>query len=601
MKDLDEVASALHSSSSADAGRSLGVRRKTIQRKPERPEMNAVHGRPVNKRTQATAPLAPPPKRRRMTLAPIAPSRTSSHDDSLDPDCSDATDSPSLLLDRRPSPESGRMRTFAREANDVSAAVQTSQGLLRLPSLMRPQEIPVSLPQLKSLTPPWLTEYVQSNAEPDSAASYPSAARLRSPSSASSRVTASHEYTEHIAPLRKLPSIDQVPVSDDAGWPARRLTPLPFSTSGRRQTLSPMSTTFSPLRPSNIYQAQLAKPMHVFDAADYGTQLDGDWTLPLSPPYSSLPRDPRTDLGVGPFQTTSAHHAMLLSPPRHLGLEPHRHDYGRLSRHSTFEHAKSYSPRPQPSFQQGFATPPRLTSAFEWHEPLRPPSPPVPFAPASDDSFSQADLTEVHRFWKKAPQVGLPSQSQQQAGRARYAALLEREAASQVAHPASSASEVLASSHHQRAFGSAFIHSTSSLPPSPHLDVASKHSHRLERPPDNPATAGVEKQAEPTIPPATPGVDPQLLGGFAPLHVDDSQTTNFGASYEESRQSIRTAGSPVEQEKPVWDLLGNAEDLRLALLSEEDAQKEVDANGASGEGGFAIYQDPLEEDPIEEA
>lgn len=140
-QDLDEVAGAINSSSSAEAGRSLGVRRKTIQSKPERPEMNAVHGRPVNKRAPATAPLVPPSKRRRMTLAPIIPSQTFSRDDALENELPDAADSPSLLLDRRFSPESGRMRTIACEVNDLPVAVQTSQGLLRLPSFLRPQEV----------------------------------------------------------------------------------------------------------------------------------------------------------------------------------------------------------------------------------------------------------------------------------------------------------------------------------------------------------------------------------------------------------------------------------------------------------------------------
>ncbi|KAJ8293488.1 hypothetical protein OF846_003499 [Rhodotorula toruloides] len=597
-QDLDEVAGAINTSSSAEAGRSLGVRRKTIQRKPERPEMNAVHGRPVNKRTPATAPLVPPPKRRRMTLAPIVPSRTSSRDDALDDELPEAADSPSLLLDRRFSPESGRMRTIAREANDLPTAVQTSQGLLRLPSFIRPQEVPASLPQAKSPTPPWLTEYVQSSAEPDSTASHPLAARRRSPSSTSSRITTSHEYTEHVAPLRKLPSIDQVPVSySAAGWPVRRRTPLPFSTSGRRQSLSPLSTTFSPLRPPNIYQAQLAKPMHLFDAIDYGHLPDGDWYLPLSPSCSSLSRDPRTDLGVGPFQTNSARQAMLLSPPQNPGHEVRQLDYGSLSRHSTFERTKSYSPRPQPSFQQGFATPPRLTSAFGWHEPLRPPSPPVPFAPTSDDSFPQADLSEVPRFWRRAPQLGLPSQP----GRARYAALLEREAASQVAPPAPAESADFAALHDHRESRAAFIHSTSSLPPSPqHHSDPPQLSHPPARPHDNPATSSVDKQIEPAVSAPMPGVDPQLLGGFAPPHADDSQATDLGASYEESQQLTRAAGTVSEQEKPTWDLLGSAKDLRLASLSEEDAQKEVDVNGIVGEGGFAIYQDSLEEDPIED-
>ncbi|BGO92099.1 hypothetical protein NBRC10512_000830 [Rhodotorula toruloides] len=595
-QDLDEVAGAINSSSSAEAGRSLGVRRKTIQRKPERPEMNAVHGRPVNKRVPATAPLVPPPKRRRMTLAPIVPSRTSSREDALDDELPEAAESPSLLLDRRFSPESGRIRTIAREANDLPPAVQTSQGLLRLPSFMRPHEVPAAFPASKSPTPPWLTEYVQSSAEPDSAASHSLAARRRSPSSTSSRITTSHEYTEHVAPLRKLPSIDQVPVTASAaGWPVRRRTPLPFSTSGRRQTLSPMSTTFLPLRPSNIYQAQLVKPMHLFDAIDYGHLPDGGWHLPLSPSYSSLSCDSRTELGVGPFQTASARQAMLLPPPQNPGHEVRQLDYGSLSRHGTFEHTKSLSPGPQPSFQQGFATPPRLTSAFGWHEPLRPPSPPVPFAPTSDDSFPQADLSEVPRFWRRAPQLGLPSQPQSQPGRARYAALLEREAASQVVHPAPAESADRAALHDHRESRSAFIHSTSSLPPSPRPDDAPQTLR------DESATTGVDKQIEPAVSAPTPGVDPQLLGGLAPPQADDSQATDLGASYEDSQQSTRAAGPVSEQEKPTWDLLGSAEDLRLALLSEEDAQKEVDANGMAGEGGFAIYQDSLEEDPIEEA
>lgn len=113
--------------------------------------------------------------------------------------------------------------------------------------------------------------------------------------------------------------------------------------------------------------------------------------------------------------------------------------------------------------------------------------------------------------------------------------------------------------------------------------------------------SSVDKQIEPAVSAPTPGVDPQLVGGFAPPHADDSQATDVGASYEESQQSTRAAEPVSEQEKPTWDLLGSAEDLRLALLSEEDAQKEVDANGIVGEGGFAIYQDSLEEDPIEEA
>ncbi|BGP32776.1 hypothetical protein JCM10296v2_004560 [Rhodotorula toruloides] len=194
----------------------------------------------------------------------------------------------------------------------------------------------------------------------------------------------------------------------------------------------------------------------------------------------------------------------------------------------------------------------------------------------------------------------MPSQSQQQPGRARYAALLEREAASQIAAPAQAGPGVPASSNHQREPRSAFIHSTSSLPPSPRPDDITQLPHSPERLQDNPATTSIDKQLESAVPPATPGVDPQLLGGFAPSHADDSQATYLAASYEESQQSFRAAGLPVEQEKPVWDLLGSAEDFRNALLSEEDAQKEVDANGADGEGGFAIYQDSLEEDPIAE-
>ncbi|BGP25297.1 proteophosphoglycan ppg4 [Rhodotorula toruloides] len=603
-QDLNEVAGAIQSASSAEAGRSLGVTRKTIKRKPERPEMNAVHGRPVNKRAP-TPPLVPPSKRRRMTLAPIAPSRPSSRDDTLDDGAPDKPAAPSVLLDRRRSPESGRMRTIAREANDFPATVQTSQGLLQLPSFMRSQEAPTRRLEEKSPTPPWLAEYVQPKAEFGSLISQPSSARYRPLSSISSRLNMPYEYTAPAAPLRKLPSIDQVPVSySDACWPASRRTPLPFSTSGRRQSLSPMSASFSPVHPSDIYRAQLAKPMHLFDAGHYGRKPDGDWNLPLSPSYPSLPHEMRTN--AGPFQTTSARQAMLLSPPRQpvrtsLNNDSHRFDHGGLSRHSTFDCPQSYTPRPQAPFSHGFVTPPRLTNTFGWREPVCPPSPAVAFAPTSDDSLPQADPSEVPRFWRKAPLMALPSQPPPpQPGRARYAALLEREAASQVVHRALAGSETFVESQHQRESHSNLIHSTSSLPPSP------QHSHGALSPTqqperlqvDKPVTTHVVKQVEQVIAPATLGVDPQLLSGFAPSHVEDSQATD--CSYEESQQSIRA--EPVfPQATPTWDFLGSAADLRLALLSGEDAKKDVDANEQDGEGGFAIYQDSLGEDPIEEA
>lgn len=644
-QDLDEVAGALQSSSTAAAGRSLGVRRKTIQRRNERPEMNAVHGLPVlDKRKPAlTPPLAPPSKRRRMTLAPIPPSRTNSRDDAVDERPPSATDMPTVLLDRRPSPESGRMRTIAREANDFPAAVQTPQGPLRLPSFMRPQELRQSpctssnkiaevsqapaLPrQAKSPTPPWLTQYVQPNSEIVHEIDQPLPARLRPPSSAASLFDSSHKYSEHVAPLRRLVSSDQIPVSrSDPGWSAGRRTPLPFSTSSRRQTLSPTSMPFSPARPSNIYQAQLAKPMHLFDAADRGHYPAGDWNLPLSPSYSSVPFESRVYAGDGPFQSTSGRRAMLLSPPRQplRVYAEHQLDHGSLSRRSTFDRTKSHSPHPQISFNPGFATPPRLTSAFGWHEPPHPPSPPVPYAPTSDDSFPQAELSDSIRFWRKAPQAGLPSQvraeapscwlghayinqepQQQQPGRARYTALLEREAAAQVAHPTVAGSEPLASSRYPRQSRSALIHSTPPItasPPQP--NDASRLVHGAEYRSDGPATTSVAEEVVSSFPPPTPGVDPHLVGGFAPPHAEDSQTTDAGVSYDESQptQDARPVVTTQDLEKPMWDLLGSAEDLRLALLSEEDAQEEVDANRPDGEGGFAIYQDSLEEDPIEEA
>ncbi|GAA5971078.1 hypothetical protein JCM11641_004134 [Rhodosporidiobolus odoratus] len=272
-REMEQVAGASRDGSAEGAGRSLGIRRKSIMPgKVRRPELGGIEERASWARQPDEEKT---PKKRRYSLLPAQAQRWRNHSNERRGTSTKvgATDAqPPVRLKKVLSPHSGKSRTVVVERDspaldDHPSYLATS---MELPSFMREEQ--PDLPAAKrSYTPQpeWMSRYLTNTpanltppARPTSIA-YP---QPYSPSPQSSLPLPPFEEHHYYAP----PSPDVT--AEEPTYPtlqpslhAISSTPLPFSTSGRPAYSTPQILPPRQAQPKQaLYEVQLSRPAHAF-------------------------------------------------------------------------------------------------------------------------------------------------------------------------------------------------------------------------------------------------------------------------------------------------------------------------------------------------
>ncbi|GAA5854052.1 hypothetical protein JCM8547_008207 [Rhodosporidiobolus lusitaniae] len=659
-REMEKVAEATCHEPNDGAGRSLGIKRKSIARRlSTRNELGDVEGKATSvggKDFEAPSP----PKRRRSLVPTTAPKRRSrsmtSQGEAEGAHLEENEEH--ILLRKVVSPSSGKKRTVAVESSEEQAFGKVQPGLaaeMEMPSFMlgEKQRKPIS-PSRYSPQPDWISRYLVGSPAPSFAQPAPPPVPPAPPAPAQPfyqpRPTPATSYPQaypvenyyEATPSPKAPAFVPAPAAAHHHLPPHPVTPLPFSTSGSLQDhTSRLAYSHQRAAPRQLlYESQLTKgqPFHRTESLEYD---------PPQPAYL----DPRSSEGYEYNCRLDAHEQP--SQP-HNAFPDEVYQSLPDIQHHTFEPVYEFTYQQDssglsPPFQQTLApTPPRQLSAFGLF-----PQPSSTSSAYYDENALSLQPPQLYHeqlafeqsapasgFWKHRPLPHLQQESQP--GQLRFAERLKHEAASQLLSAA--ANEKHPSLAH---FEESRPPSRSPTPvqsrPSHHATPPLSHSRSLSRPspaptpsqptllpalsppslirtartlPPRRAATVEEKQDEGTPTRSTSGggrgregmgLGLGLGGGEQEEMVGRGGRKSAGGEGGMGGKKAEAEEGEGEEIKFDWDIAVEGEKLLASVGSLassegviEGAEKEQrkEEEGGTGGDGWAVYEDPV--DPIED-